>query len=250
MTEELRPFDDDGLETAPLWQQVAREIRDRIVAGEYRLGFPTEFVLATDFGVSRATVRQALRELKDEGLLTSRRGSGTFVGGAHVNEALFRTSFSLAREISSRGLLETSEVLERGLVRDARAARALGVEPDHELVYVSRLRLGSGVPLAIDYGWLRAPEANCLLEADLRTGSIYEVLVRDADVVVVGGVDRFLPHRLTACEATLLRSEEGEPSLVIERRAYVGRRLFEFRRTVLAGERLTISAQWGYEPGS
>jgi GntR family transcriptional regulator len=248
VAEELRPVDDEGADATPLWQQVAREIRDRIVAGEYRLGFPTEFVLATDFGVSRATVRQALGELKDEGLLTSRRGSGTFVGGAHVNEALFRTSFSLAKEISSRGLVETSEVLDLRLVQDVHAARALGMEPEQELVYVSRLRLGSGVPLAIDYGWLRAPEANCLLGADLRTGSIYEVLVRDADVVVVGGVDRFLPHRLTVREATLLSAAEGEPSIVIERHAYVGRHLFEYRRTVLAGERLTISAQWGYGP--
>ena len=69
----------DVSDPMPLWAQLASELRRRLGAGEFDERFPTEADLVAVFGVSRATVREAIRRLREEGLLDARRGSGTFV---------------------------------------------------------------------------------------------------------------------------------------------------------------------------
>lgn len=64
----------------PRYLQMASELREAILAGEFTgQSFPTETVLCERFDVSRFTVREALRRLEAEGLITRRRGSGTTV---------------------------------------------------------------------------------------------------------------------------------------------------------------------------
>ncbi|BFM07499.1 GntR family transcriptional regulator [Halioxenophilus aromaticivorans] len=65
----------------PLYVQVARTLKEEIVAGVYPVGtlLPTEEALCERFSVSRYTVREALRILRDDGLVASRRGAGTSV---------------------------------------------------------------------------------------------------------------------------------------------------------------------------
>ncbi|MCG8537897.1 MAG: GntR family transcriptional regulator [Pseudomonadales bacterium] len=65
----------------PLYMQVALELKDEIVNGVYPVGslIPTEDELCKRFSVSRYTVREALRVLREEGLVSSRRGAGTIV---------------------------------------------------------------------------------------------------------------------------------------------------------------------------
>lgn len=66
---------------APLYKKVVSILRDEIVRGEFPIGslLPTEIELCARFNISRHTVREALRELRAQGLVTSRRGSGTTV---------------------------------------------------------------------------------------------------------------------------------------------------------------------------
>ncbi len=65
----------------PLYQRLARALREDIASGVYPVGsqLPTEVALCERYGVSRHTVREALRLLRDDGLVTSRRGAGTVV---------------------------------------------------------------------------------------------------------------------------------------------------------------------------
>jgi DNA-binding GntR family transcriptional regulator len=65
----------------PLYQQVVDALRDEILRGKYPVGsqLPTEGVLSQQFSVSRHTVREALRYLRSDGLVSSRQGAGTTV---------------------------------------------------------------------------------------------------------------------------------------------------------------------------
>jgi len=67
--------------TGPLYLQVARALKDGIVSGEYPVGsqLPTEGDLSQRFAVSRHTVREALRRLREDCLVSSRQGVGTVV---------------------------------------------------------------------------------------------------------------------------------------------------------------------------
>lgn len=83
MRQQPTRFNTGGIKppSLPVYHQIARLIHARIYHGIYQAGsaIPTENELGEEFGVSRLTVRQAIRELSDQGMVVSRRGSGTFV---------------------------------------------------------------------------------------------------------------------------------------------------------------------------
>lgn len=70
-----------GPGSTPMYQRIAGELRRRIVSGELSPGeqLPTQMELVEQYGVARMTVRQAIRELVNEGLVVSRRPQGLFV---------------------------------------------------------------------------------------------------------------------------------------------------------------------------
>src|SRR6056297_2120399 len=63
----------------PLWAQVSADIRRRVAEGAFGEGFPGEIALTEQYEVCRHTIREALRVLRDEGLLRSERGRGTTI---------------------------------------------------------------------------------------------------------------------------------------------------------------------------
>src|SRR5215831_12281988 len=72
----------DRTATEPLHEQLYRQIRDELKSGRFSDGssrLPSSRALATERGISRSTVREALSKLRAEGYLRSKRGSGTFV---------------------------------------------------------------------------------------------------------------------------------------------------------------------------
>jgi len=83
--------------TSPLYTQVADALRERIAKGAWPVGLqiPTLPALAQEFGVALITVRQAVRVLKDEGLLLPEQGRGTFVRGKPQTHPKMRVESSL-----------------------------------------------------------------------------------------------------------------------------------------------------------
>lgn len=105
----------------PAYQQVADQLRDRILDGSLSPDdrLPPEFELAEIFGVSRSTVREALRVLASRDLIHTTRGTngGTFVSRVHFGQVsdYLETSLGLmsgAEDVSLANLLEAREVLE------------------------------------------------------------------------------------------------------------------------------------------
>jgi len=103
------------------YEQIAAVLRGRVVAGELEPGerLPTEMMLATEFGVSRATVREALRQLDAQSLIRTSKGAtgGSYVtlpSAGHLSASL-RSGIGLltdAQDVSLDDLLEARELLE------------------------------------------------------------------------------------------------------------------------------------------
>lgn len=74
----------DQLDPTPLWQQLAAIVREQIKEGEYepRQQLPSETRLEQEHGVSRGTVRKAMRALADEGWVVTVQGRGSYVAPA------------------------------------------------------------------------------------------------------------------------------------------------------------------------
>lgn len=116
----------------PAYQQVADQLRELILTGSLATGdrLPTEAELATNFGVSRSTVREALRVLASQGLITTLRGTtgGTFVARVRADQVsqYLETSIGLMTggdEISVADMLEARETLEVPVARLAAERR-------------------------------------------------------------------------------------------------------------------------------
>ena len=154
----------DPRQALPLWAQLSSLLRERLLAGVYSERFPTEADLTAEFEVSRATVREAIRRLREEGLLDARRGSGTFVVRRRLGEPVIGAP-GLARAIVAAGLEEESRVLVAAeLPATAEVAAALGVASGEPIVWLERLRVAGGEPLALDrplFAWKSGAAARC-----------------------------------------------------------------------------------------
>ena len=142
---------------------------------------PGERELAAEWGVARMTLRAAVDSLVTEGLLERRHGSGTFVAFRPVLRMLGLTSFS--EDMRSRGLVPSARVLEfRTIEADTALAERLQIPGGSPVFSFSRLRLGSGEPMAIENVRIPVSYAPQLTAADLE-GSLYEVLASRYKIV-------------------------------------------------------------------
>ncbi|WP_214316872.1 FadR/GntR family transcriptional regulator [Nonomuraea sediminis] len=107
--------------SVPAYQHLAADLRGRIIAGEFRPGdrLPVEPELSARYGVSRSTVREALRLLASQNLIVTTRGvsGGSFVAVPSPDQisAYLKTSLGLLAvdaEEAVDGLLEVRDLLE------------------------------------------------------------------------------------------------------------------------------------------
>lgn len=241
----------DRQDPLPLWAQLRDDLARRLEAGAFADAFPGELDLTREYDVSRHTVREALRRLREAGVLDSGRGRPTQVRGP-IEQPL-GSLYSLFREVEKRGMVQTSTVLAQELTVDAQAAAALGTEADAELFLLERVRLVDGVPLAHDRVWLPGELARPLLDADFTRAALYDELAARCGVRVTGGRERITATVPRPAERTLLALPRGTACLTVERSGRAGDDVVERRVTVVRGDRWSVVADWtnrGYRVGA
>ena len=155
-------------------QEVRALLRELIANARPGERLPSERELSVRWNAARMTVRHATDALVGEGLEVRRHGSGTYVQPRPVVRFLGLTSFS--QDMRDRGLVPSSRLLAFEVApADTSVARRLGIPEDERVVRFTRLRLGSGEPMAIETVWIRAVLVPGLGENDL-DGSLYELL--------------------------------------------------------------------------
>lgn len=128
----------------PLYLQIADRLREDIIAMDSGARIPSEPQLAKDWGVSRFTVAKAVEQLVDEGLITRRQGSGSFVAEAPLRRAPgYLLSFTEAVEAAGRKPSHELIAFTKTGWRDG-----LPYPEDAELVLLDRLRRVDGVAVA------------------------------------------------------------------------------------------------------
>ncbi|MGX1852927.1 GntR family transcriptional regulator [Streptomyces sp. NBC_01456] len=227
----------------PLWAQLFADLRRRMEAGAFHAEFPAEHRLTGEYGVSRHTVREALRKLRADGLVIAERGRASRLDTRRIQQPL-GSLYSLFRELEGQGVEQRSEVLRLERTADGTIAGHLGLIPDAPLIVLERLRLADGEPLAHDTAYLPAEAAEPLLEADFGHTSLYGELSRRCGVKVTGGRERIHPFLPDIRQAWLLGLADREPAFAIERLGRAGERPVEWRETVVRGDRFTFVAEW------
>ncbi len=216
----------------PRYLQLYRYMAASIAAGRLEPGspLPPERDLA-DLGlVSRVTVRKAMSQLAAEGLVTQKRGAGSFVRestGPKLEQSL-SSLVSFTENMRARGRVSASVVLDRGIyVATPDESVVLGLSPSERVSRLSRLRSADGVPMAIERSSL---PVDILPDPDRVGTSLYEVL-RAGGVAPTRAIQRVSAINLDQKDASLLAMPEGAAALRIERTGYLASgRPIEFTR--------------------
>jgi GntR family transcriptional regulator len=240
----------DRASPLPLWAQLVAELERRLSEGAFGSRFPTDQELTETYGVSRQTAREAVRRLGASVALDRQRGRGTFVRPAEFEQPV-GTLYSLFRSIEAQGVEQRSIVRAQELRTDPDVADDLGLGSDAALVYLERVRLAGGAPLALDRAWLPADLAGGVLEGDFGHTALYDELHRRCGVRPTRGEERIHPVVARAPEAGLLGLRSGEAAFRVERRTWTGERPLERRQTLVRGDRYAFVTTWSSAgPGS
>ncbi len=211
----------DPSSSTPLHSQFEALIKARIEAGEWRPGdrIPSERDLMRLAGISRATVRQTLASLVNQGLLEKSYGRGTFVKRRPFEQPL-ETVYSFSEQLRAAGVELRDQLLERRLKpAPPELAGHLAVEVGAPLICIRRLRHIAGVPTMINVAYI--PYALCpnLLD-DPFEGSLYRALTSKYGLPIVTATDVLEARQVSAALARLLEVPPRSPIMYVERLAW------------------------------
>lgn len=238
----------DRASPVPLWAQLIDDCERRLQAGEFAAQFPGEHELCREYDVSRHTVREALRRLRDRGVLDSGRGRMTKVRRERIEQSL-GALYSLFREVEARGMVQRSQVLARAEAFSPTVARRLGLHDDEPLLHLARLRFADEEPLAVDRAWLPLSLAAPLLDVDFSHAGLYDELEAQTGLRLTGGRETITAVVPSPGDEELLALPDGVGVLRIERTAFIDDRPVEWRSTILRGDRFAVVSEWSRRSG-
>jgi GntR family transcriptional regulator len=200
-------------------------LRGQILEGAFgglaaaRPPLPSESELAAQLGVSRNAIREALKLLRAEGLITRVQGSGTFVTGAKLRQHLDRLE-GLAESLAGHRLPVDNEVLS---VRESTAshfvADKLQLPENAPILFIERLRSVGGLPLSLDTTSLRMGAVS--VDTDLDRADVFALIEETLGVQL--GWAEITVESVSAdpSTATFLQIRPGAPLLLLHRLTYL-----------------------------
>ena len=202
-----------------LYQQIADTLQQEIALGHYQPSgkLPSESALEQRFGVSRVTVRLALKALTDQGIVERKQGKGTYVSGKKVAHGIHLMR-SFHESLKQQGLDATMQLLQRDNLPTPDALHSL-FGKDRTLTYIARQHLVAGEPIAVGYSyfWLLPSQISWQQTEQEPTWSLLENSTRQT-----------IQHseisiRLASADKTLseiLKVRIGSPLFQMDRRSW------------------------------
>ncbi|MCL8023768.1 GntR family transcriptional regulator [Nocardioides sp. BSK12Z-4] len=215
----LPPLVLDRNSPVPLHFQVSQHLEQVITSGQIPPGtlFTSEIELGERLGVSRPTMRRAMQQLVDKGLVVRRRGIGTRVVRPKVKRPMELTS--LFDDLKSGGQSPTTQVLAlEEIDSDEALAAKLEVKPGEPVVRVVRLRSAAGRPIAKMTNYL--PTGLVDFDAETLEEQGLYALLRARGVQMHMATQVVGARQATASESRLLDEPRGSALLTMERTTY------------------------------
>lgn len=239
MVELVKP---DRRRPEPLWHQAEMVLRGLIESGEWTSGsqIPNEDRLCDMLGISRITVRHALRNLEEAGLLRREHGRGTFVRSATVIAGV-RGLTSFTDEMKTLALAAGTRLLDADRLRaNEELADALEITIGEPVVRLRRLRLGNGMPIGIQTSHLPEARVPGLYEDAAGIQSLYGWLKERCGITPVKAKEVYRVGRIAERDAELIGQPAGTPAFEVERIGYDMRGPFEYTLSTMRADRYEI----------
>lgn len=215
------------------YEVVMEDIKQRILDGRCPAysQLPSIAVLCEHYGVSKITIKKALDELETEGLISRRRGSGTFVKRTqpHDKGDLSGQMDGFSAEHTARGEKVTTKVIDFSVVRPSeRVATFLDIDHDSFVYHVVRVRAADAKPHAIEYTYMPIDVIPDLKMKHLQT-SIYSYIEDELGLKIASAHRTVRACLPSALEQRELLAEPTDPLLEIEQVGFLDDgRVFEY----------------------
>lgn len=211
----------DKISPVPAYYQIYQYIVDKVKNGEWKLGsqIPVENDLAEYFDVSRMTLRHALNLLKQEGVIISKPGVGSFVASTRINQSLTSlTGFS--EDMIARGYKPSSKVLSTDLIAaEPFVAGKFGISAESQIIRIRRLRFADDIPMSIESAHLVAEDFPELINEDL-SHSLYNIFRTHYGVMIKRAEQQLQAGLPSKYDASVLEIEVNEPVMKMSRVTY------------------------------
>ena len=235
------------------YYQIKEDLMRKCSDGTYPVNaqVPSELELARQYGVSRPTIRQAILELVQDGVLSRARGRGTFVqppvitGDAHA-------FLSFADEMRRQGMEHAARLLlAREIDATESIAADLHVDPGTGVYEIVRLRIGGGEPLVLVTLQVPAELAPGLLEKQLEAEPVYDILSAEYGIVPTWSTQHFSAVAADETEGKALDVPVGAPLLLWRGvTAAANGRPVAITRALYRGDRFRFALIQGSRPHS
>jgi len=232
----------------PLYYQLRALLERQIHAGTWKPNdrIPPEDELALRYGVSKITVREALKLLSAAGLVRREQGRGTFVNAPRLTQGP-RALTCFTGEMKQSGLRAYSRVLEASVIScGADLAAHLRIQSGEQVFCLKRVRYANDEAMGIQTACLPLNLVPGIQAEDFTTGSLYQVVQRRYGLKPAGARETHFAVALEADDARELGVKAGAPALAAERLTVLadGRPL-EYVVSIMRGDRYRIILNLG-----
>lgn len=198
----------------PLYEQLKNVMKEEIFRKVYLPGerMPSELELEEKYKVSRITVRRAVKELCEEGILVRKQGKGTFVLNNKTCGRLDGPSKGFHDCLEMEGKRAGVDILEKSIIHvDEAYAKDLQIDVNDEVIYLRRLMYADDVPTMIDTSYIplkRFPELYEKLSGNV---ALYRILEKDYGVALDNYYKVLKVQKATKEMSRLLNCHDGDP---------------------------------------
>lgn len=206
----------------PRYYQIQKEIESRLLKQwEVDEKIPSEAQLMEEFDVSRNTVKKAIEELVNIGMLYRIQGKGTFVRKKQITQSLDQL-YSFSQAFQAQGFELKNELISVDLIpAPARVSEALQLAPNDLVIKLVRLRNTYDKPIILETSYFNARYVRAIEPFyTINERSLYEILATDFHITITHAEESFEAVNLTEAEAVLLQVDEGQAAMHLERTAY------------------------------
>lgn len=206
----------------PLYMQIVDilelKIRESMSPNDKLL---SERELSEHYGVSRITVRLALKELEIRGLIYKKQGKGTYVSGINEPATDLSATYSFTEEMRKQGREPKTTILSfEKLTVTPYLSNLLDVNKGTEIFELERLRLADDKPLMLERTFLPFQKFSTLSEGMLRQKPLYDIFSEDYHEMVRFAEEECYASIALDYEASLLEIKKGDPVLHVIRKTY------------------------------
>jgi DNA-binding GntR family transcriptional regulator len=205
--------------SAPLHVQLSDILREKIYSREWgaRTQIPSEHELMGSFGLSRGTVRRAIKSLVDEGLLVQSHGRGTFVAEPGISHPAGVRPLSFAESLHEQGKDFRTNVLDEYVVQSPDdVAHELELTPGDVVLFLRRVRTVDGDPVMCQESWSNLRECPGLDKVDFTRDSAFDAVQRCSGRKIKYSKIRYTARVAGKEHGDYLGCEETAPVLVLE----------------------------------